>query len=156
MARAVLSRASKGKRSVTNPGITKDSCNAQNAAFIARRIARRIVDAGPPEPIIIDEMSSSPTRLPLAELAFTPRIGRFLAGIVRGLSQILQSRCSLLIITAIAVLVSILARFPPYELLPELHRDIKNQALAWQIQHLLTAIPAYMKDLSLYDGSASH
>ena len=83
-------------------------------------------------------------------------IDRFLAALGRKADPVFGGPHSLLLTAALATLLALLARFPHYEMLSQLPRQVENQAMSWQVRHPLTPIPAAWKDIGLNGWDASH
>lgn len=83
-------------------------------------------------------------------------VDRLLATLVQAGDALFRRPQSRLVIVALTVLLALITRFPHYEMLSLLSKDVENQALLWQVRHPLTPIPSGLKDIRLNGGSGSH
>ncbi len=83
-------------------------------------------------------------------------IDRCLSAIVSQVSYHCSGRLGRVKVTLCTALLSLLVSFPHYGLLRTLDSDINMQALMVKFHNPLAPIPPQLKDISIYDGFASH
>ncbi len=83
-------------------------------------------------------------------------IDHCLSAIVSWVSDHFSGRLGRVKVTLCTALLSLLVSFPHYGLIRTLDSDINMQALMVKFHNPLLPIPARLKDISIYDGFASH
>ena len=83
-------------------------------------------------------------------------IDRCLSAVVSQVSNHFSGRLGRVKVTLCTALLSLLVSFPHYGLIRTLDSDINMQALMVKFHNPLAPIPPQLKDISIYDGFASH